>query len=102
MTGGFGYGAAGRVVAGEGREAVTGAVPLYINDAHWAVAQLRARPLLGYMVSLTPLVRPLGAGRGQRGGLAGMAAGGRGVLLGWKGAASQFVPLFKSDGLQSL
>lgn len=44
------------VVTGEGREAITGALPLWLCKEHWAVAALLARPLLGWMTTLSPLV----------------------------------------------
>ncbi|KAL4430698.1 hypothetical protein ABPG75_005954 [Micractinium tetrahymenae] len=58
QRGGGGGGDAGRgpcVVAGEGREAITGALPLWLCEEHWALARLLARPLLGWMTTLSPL-----------------------------------------------
>ncbi len=56
MHGGFGYGKDACVVVGEGREPITAALPLFINRHHWSVAQLHAKPLLGMMCTLSPLV----------------------------------------------
>lgn len=50
------------VVPGEGREAITGALPLWLCDEHWAAARLLARPLLGWMATLSPLVGMLCSG----------------------------------------
>ena len=80
VHGGFGRGAGARVVAGEGREPITGALPLYICPQHWSVARLHAKPLLAWMCTLSPLVsawRRLQQKRGaaSRAGVGSPAAG---------------------------
>jgi hypothetical protein len=45
------------VVVGEGREPITGVLPLFINPTHWSVARQLAKPVFGWMCTLNPLVR---------------------------------------------
>ena len=56
VHGGFERGTSAQVVVGEGREPITGALPLFINPQHWSMAKLQAKPLLGWMCTLNPLV----------------------------------------------
>ncbi len=53
--GGFGRDAGGQLVAGQSREPISGCLPLYINQQHWAVARHRIKPLLGWMCTLNVL-----------------------------------------------
>jgi von Willebrand factor type A domain len=42
-------------VAGDGREPISGALPLYICEEHWSVAQLRMKPVMGWTATLDVL-----------------------------------------------
>jgi hypothetical protein len=55
VHGGFGRCAQGQVVLGTGREPITGVLPLFLSEQHWAVARHRIKPLLGWMCTLNVL-----------------------------------------------
>jgi hypothetical protein len=53
--GGFNPKASGSIVLGEGRENITGVLPLYINKEHWQVAKRKMKPIMGWMTTLDVL-----------------------------------------------
>ncbi|KAG0286809.1 hypothetical protein BGZ96_009159 [Linnemannia gamsii] len=52
VHGGFDRYSDASIAPGLAHENITAVMPLYINDAHWKVARLRLKPILGYVVTL--------------------------------------------------
>ncbi|KAK3841070.1 MAG: hypothetical protein J3R72DRAFT_445892 [Linnemannia gamsii] len=52
VHGGFDRDSDASIAPGLAHENITAVMPLYINDAHWQVARLRMKPILGYVVTL--------------------------------------------------
>ncbi|KAG0277789.1 hypothetical protein BGZ95_005338 [Linnemannia exigua] len=52
VHGGFDRDSDASIAPGLAHENITAVIPLYINDAHWQVARLRMKPILGYVVTL--------------------------------------------------
>lgn len=50
--GGFEKGAQGELGVGQGRESITGVLPLFLFKEHWAVAKRRLQPVFGFMCCL--------------------------------------------------
>lgn len=44
-----------KILSGAARENISGGLPLFVNENHWKVSKLRARPLLGWMFTLDVL-----------------------------------------------
>ena len=42
----------GKLALGLGRESITGVLPLYLFKEHWAIAQKKIQPVLGFMCTL--------------------------------------------------
>ena len=41
-----------KLFSGQSRENITGAMPIFINDAHWSVAKEKMKPIMGFMATL--------------------------------------------------
>ena len=53
--GGFSLFNDAKIITGQSRENITGALPLFINPAHWVVARQKMKPIMGYMCTLNVL-----------------------------------------------
>jgi hypothetical protein len=53
--GGFNLNTDSRLFSGQSRENITGALPLFINDAHWSIARQKMKPIMGWMSTLNIL-----------------------------------------------
>ncbi|KAG0043585.1 hypothetical protein BGZ83_011250 [Gryganskiella cystojenkinii] len=52
VHGGFDRNIDASIAPGLAHEKITAVLPLYINEAHWKVARLRMKPIMGYVVTL--------------------------------------------------
>ncbi|KAJ5068179.1 hypothetical protein M0811_12515 [Anaeramoeba ignava] len=52
VHGGFDKSVAAKVISGQSRESITGALPLFISPEHWRIAQLRMKGILGWTATL--------------------------------------------------
>jgi hypothetical protein len=53
--GGFNSNLNCKLFSGQSRENITGALPLFINEAHWSIAKQKMKPIMGFMATLNIL-----------------------------------------------
>ena len=53
--GGFNANLNCKLFSGQSRENITGALPLFINEAHWSIAKQKMKPIMGFMATLNIL-----------------------------------------------